>query len=311
MEKNSVITVITPTYNRAHTLDRVYESVKKQSFKQFMWIIMDDGSTDSTSQLVQKYIDENSIPIEYYKGKNRHKFITVFEAIKKVKTPYFVIIDSDDSWPENSFEILYEEVCSIENQDQYIGVIGHSADTEGNLVGSFFPENGFIGSILEMRYKYKVKGDKNGIFITKSYQRELDKFDYLIYENKGYIPQSVFFTIYDAKGLKTKFINKIIRTYHKDDSDSESVSNTRWKGKNIFGLREGYKAMLNNYSYQLLSYPKTLLRNLIGFQFYSFLNKRSVTSNLSTLKNPLIKSISIFTLPISYIYYLIKKADKS
>lgn len=307
MEKNYVITVITPTYNRAHTLNRVYESLQKQSFKRFRWIIMDDGSTDSTSQLVHRYINENIIPIKYYKGKNRHKFITVFEGIKKVKTPYFVIIDSDDSWPKDSFEILYQEVSKIKNQDQYIGVIGHSADTEGNLIGNLFPGNGFTGSILEMRYKYQVKGDKNGIFITKSYLRELDKFDYSIYENKGYIPQNVFFTTYDSLGLKTKFINKVIRIYYKDDDDSASVSNTRWKGKNIFGLREGYKAMLNNYSYQLFSYPKTLLRNLIGFQYYSFLNKKSLASNISSIKNPIIKLMSVLTLPFSYAYYLKNK----
>lgn len=307
MNTDSKITVITPTYNRAHTLNRVYESLKKQVFKNFVWIIMDDGSTDNTQELANKFSNENLIEIKYFQGKNRHKFITVFEGIKKVKTPYFVIIDSDDSWPQDSFEILYEEVSKIKNQDQFIGVIGHSADTEGNLVGNLFPGDGFTGSILEMRYKYKVRGDKSGIFITKSYLKELDKYDYSIYENKGYIPQSVFFTTYDSQGLKTKFINKVIRIYHKDDNDSKSISNTRWKGKNIFGLREGYKAMLNNYNYQLFAYPKTLVRNLIGFQFYSFLNNKTLTSNIKSIKNPIIKIISVFALPFSYIYYLKNK----
>jgi len=307
MNTDSKITVITPTYNRAHTLNRVYESLKKQVFKNFVWIIMDDGSTDNTQELVNKFSNENLIEIKYFQGKNRHKFITVFEGIKKVKTPYFVIIDSDDSWPQDSFEILYEEVSKIKNQDQFIGVIGHSVDTQGNLVGNLFPGDGFTGSILEMRYKYKVRGDKNGIFITKSYLKELDKYDYSIYENKGYIPQSVFFTTYDSQGIKTKFINKVIRIYHKDDNDSKSISNTRWKGKNIFGLREGYKAMLNNYNYQLFAYPKTLVRNLIGFQFYSFLNNKTLTSNITSIKNPIIKIISVFALPFSYIYYLKNK----
>jgi glycosyltransferase involved in cell wall biosynthesis len=301
------LTVVTPSYNRAHTLNRVYESLKKQTFKNFVWIIMDDGSTDNTRELVKKFIEENEVEIEYYKNKNKHKFITVFEGIKKVKTPYFVIIDSDDSWPEDSFQILYDEVSSIENKEEFIGVIGHSADTEGNLVGDLFPEEGFVGSIFEMRYKHKVRGDKNGIFITKSYLKELEKFDYSPYQGKGYIPQSVFFTIYDAKGLKTKFINKIIRIYHKDENDAASVSNTRWTGKNIFGLREGYRSTVNNYGKQLFSYPKTLVRNIIGFQFYSFMNHVSLSSFFTDLTNPAIKLLSIFLLPCSYIYYLVKK----
>lgn len=300
------LTVITPTYNRTYTLNRVYDSLKKQLFKDFIWIIMDDGSKDHTSDIVEGFINEGIIEIKYFKNKNRHKFITVFEGIKKVETPYFVIIDSDDSWPEDSFQILYDEVSTIENEDEFIGVIGHSKDTEGNLIGDLFPGDGFVGSILEMRYKYKIRGDKNGVFITKSYLRELEKFDYTPYENKGYIPQNVFFTTYDAKGLKTKFINKIIRVYHKDENDAESISNTRWTGKNIFGLREGYKAMLNNYEYKLFSYPKTLIINLIAFQFYSFLNKYPFSSYLLDLKNPVIKTISIFTLPFSYVYYRIK-----
>jgi glycosyltransferase involved in cell wall biosynthesis len=301
------LTVITPTYNRAHTLERVYNSLREQTFKDFIWIIMDDGSTDNTPELVDTFIREKILKIEYFRDRNRHKFITVFEGIKKVQTPYFVIIDSDDSWPEDSFQILYDAVSGIENKDEFIGVIGHSADTEGNLVGDLFPGEGFTGSIFEMRYKYKVRGDKNGIFITKSYLRELEKFDYSPYENKGYIPQNVFFTTYDAKGLKTKFINKIIRIYHKDENDAASVSNTRWTGKNIFGLREGHKSMLNNYGNRLFLYPKPLVRNLVGFQYYSFMNKVSLSSFFTEMKNPFIKYLSVFVLPFSYIYYLIKK----
>ena len=77
MNTDSKITVITPTYNRAHTLNRVYESLKKQVFKNFVWIIMDDGSTDNTQELVNKFSNENLIEIRYFQDKNRHKFITI------------------------------------------------------------------------------------------------------------------------------------------------------------------------------------------------------------------------------------------
>ena len=182
------ITIITPSYNRAHTLLRVFESLKNQTFKDFKWIIMDDGSTDDTKELVESFKLDSPFEIEYYWNQNQHKFITVFEGIKKVESPYFMVVDSDDSYPENSLEILYQEVNQIKNQDDFIAVMGLSQFEDGSVVGHQYPGNGFDGSIFDMRYKYRVRGDKFGIFITKTYQNLLKDFDYFIYKDKGYIP---------------------------------------------------------------------------------------------------------------------------
>lgn len=77
------ITIVTPSYNRAHTLARVYDSLKNQSFKDFKWIIMDDGSIDHTKEMIENFQSEGLIDIEYFWNENQHKFITVFEGIKK------------------------------------------------------------------------------------------------------------------------------------------------------------------------------------------------------------------------------------
>lgn len=303
MEK---ITIITPTYNRAHTLPRVYQSLKNQSFKDFKWIIMDDGSTDNTSQLVAQFQEENLFPIEYYHQPNRHKFLTVLDGIKKVKSKYHMIIDSDDTYPYDALETLYNEVEKIENQDNYIGLMGLSADENGNIVGDAYPNNGFDGSIFDMRYKYKVRGDKFGIFISKTYHHQIEGKDFSHYEGKGYIPQSVIFNDYDSKGIKTRFINKIVRIYLKDDNDTASVSNTRWTGKNVFGLREGHLSFLNCYRDKLLLYPKAVIRNLIGYQFYSFKNKNNISEIIFQPKNIIIKILGLFLLPFSFLYHKMK-----
>ena len=297
------ITIITPTYNRAKTLPKVFESLLNQSFKDFLWIILDDGSTDNTHEVVQNFQLLNPFfEIIYKKDKNRHKFLTVLEGVKMVKTPYFMVIDSDDIYPENSLEILISEVEKIDNQDSYISVMGLSADENGHIVGDQYPNNGFDGSILEMRYKYKVRGDKFGIFITQTYQREIAGKDYSQYEGKGYIPQSVIFNDYDAKGVKTRFINKVVRFYLKDEDDTASVSNTRWSGKNLFGLAEGHLSFLNAYGNQLFSYPKALIRNVIGYQTYALKSGRKTSTILTEIKNPLIKILGFFALPFSFIY---------
>ena len=303
---NPKITVITPTFNRAHTLPRVYASLKRQTFNDFCWLIMDDGSTDNTPALVKKFQGDDLFPIYYYQQKNRHKFLTVLDGIKMVKSSYHMILDSDDSYPENSLETLYNEAERIKNQDDFIGIMGLSADEKGNIVGDKYPGEGFDGSIFDMRYKYKVRGDKFGIFFTKSYLNQIEDKDYSKYDGKGYIPQSVIFNDYDAKGLKTRFINKIVRHYLYDEADSASVSNTRWTGKNVFGLREGHLSFLNSYGAKLFLYPKALFRNLIGYQFYSFKNKNRLFETLSAVHQPIIKLFGYLLLPVSYIYHKTK-----
>lgn len=303
---NIKITIITPTYNRAHTLPRVFESLKKQSFKDFKWIIMDDGSTDNTQEIVQQFQQESEFPIEYFLQPNRHKFLTVLDGIRKVKSKYHMVVDSDDAYPENALETLYNEVEKIQSQDDYIGLMGLSADEQGNIVGNEYPNGGFDGSIFDMRYKYKVRGDKFGIFISKSYLREIEGKDYSHYEGKGYIPQSVIFNEYDAKGLKTRFINKVVRIYLLDENDSQSVSNTRWTGKNVFGLTEGHLSFLNAYGSQLFAYPKALLRNLVGYQFYALKNGDSLCKILSRPTNFIIKTLGFFALPFSFVYHKIR-----
>ena len=297
------ITIITPTYNRAKTLPKVFESLLKQSFKDFIWIILDDGSTDNTTEVVENFQLFNPFfEIIYKKDKNRHKFLTVLEGVKMVKTPYFMVVDSDDIYPEDALETLISEVEKIENQDNYVAVMGLSADENGKIVGNQYPNNGFDGSIFEMRYKHNVRGDKFGIFITKTYQREISEKDFSQYEGKGYIPQSVIFNEYDARGIKTRFVNKIVRFYLKDEDDSASVSNTRWSGKNMFGLKEGHLSIINSYQNKLFLHPLVLIRNIVGFQTYSFRIKDSIHKIVASIKNPFIKVISVFLLPMSFIY---------
>ncbi len=300
------LTVVTPTFNRAHTLPRAFDSLKNQIFKEFKWIVMDDGSTDDTKNLIERFKTESPFEIEYFYHPNQHKFHTVFEGIKKVETPYFIILDSDDSYPADTFEILIGEAEKIKNQDEFISVMGLSGDENGEIVGDPYPVE-FDGSVFEMRYKYKVKGDKNGVFLTKSYLNELEKFDYSAIPKGIYIPQSVFFNKYDAEGLKTRFINKIIRTYHKDENDEASVSNTRWSGKNRYGLMLGHLSFLNSYGSQLFFYPKALLRNLVGYQLYAIKLQKDFSKIISDVQHPAIRFLGFMIFPFSYYYSVFKK----
>lgn len=297
---NKKITIITPTYNRAHTLDRVYQSLIRQSFKDFLWLVMDDGSTDHTKDLIQKFKEEQRIEIEYYWQENQAKFHTVFDGVKKVKSPYFVIWDSDDAFPVDSLEILYENVVQLPKDEKFMAVTCLSANKDGSIVGDKFHKNIYDGSILEMRYKYKVKGDKNGIFITQPYLQVLDLLDLNQFKKGVYIPYNVFYNLYDSLGYKTRFVNKVVRYYLFDAEDAASVSSTRIHGKNRYGLMVGHLSFVNNYGVKLLKYPKALIRNMIGYQTYAFSSGRNSRQVLNDLKR--FKPLGILLLPLSYLY---------
>lgn len=297
------ITIVTPTYNRAHTLPRVYESLKKQSFKDFKWIIMDDGSTDNTKEIIKNFQEENIFPIEYFYNENSKKFYTTFKGIEKVKSPFFTILDSDDAYVENGLEVMYQEISQLP-AEEYISATFNSITPEGELVGTPFPED-FSGSILEMRYRYKVRGDKHTIFFTEKYQKYLKNFDYEKYKGK-YAPQKIFFNIYDGKGEKSKFINQFSRIYYQDLGDLQSMSQDRVKPSSYFGLREGHLSFLNSYRSKLFNYPKALLRNLIGYQFYSFKNKDSIFNIIFQPNHLVIKLLGVYLLPLSFIHHKIK-----
>ena len=74
MDNDSLITVFTPVYNRAYIITKCYESLKHQKFKDFEWLIYDDGSTDDIEEVVNNFIKEGLVKIRYYKYKNRYSF---------------------------------------------------------------------------------------------------------------------------------------------------------------------------------------------------------------------------------------------
>ncbi|MBS7334517.1 MAG: glycosyltransferase family 2 protein [Weeksellaceae bacterium] len=294
------ITIVTPTYNRAHTLPRVYDSLKNQTFKDFKWIIMDDGSTDNTNEVVFQFQSEGIIDIDYHWNENAKKFYTVFEGINKVTSDYFVILDSDDAYVEDGLQKMYNIINKLD--DRFISATFNSQFPNGELVGTEFPEN-FEGSILEMRYKFQIKGDKHSIFKTKKYLNYLSKFDYYNYKHK-YAPQKIFFNIYDANGELSKFVNEKIRIYYQDENDLASMSNDRVKPSSYLGLMEGYKSFLNSYGNKLFQFPNAFIRNLIGYHYYSILLDKSFKEINSSLNH--FKFISFILYPFSYVYTKLK-----
>ena len=96
------LTVFTPAYNRAHTLPRTYESLCNQKCKDFCWLIIDDGSTDDTEQLVKGWMEkDNGFEIQYIYKENGGMHTAHNMAYENITTELNVCVDSDDCMAED------------------------------------------------------------------------------------------------------------------------------------------------------------------------------------------------------------------
>lgn len=157
-------TVFTPTYNRARLLPRAYKSLKDQTFRDFEWIIVDDGSTDDTNKLVQEWIEEATFPIHYSWQPNSGQHVAINRGIEKAQGYFFAILDSDDWYVPRALErFLYHWECiPDEKKSSFSGVAGLCAYPSGEIVGTRFPYDVLDSDSIGIRVHYRVKGDKIG-----------------------------------------------------------------------------------------------------------------------------------------------------
>lgn len=294
--KKPLVTILTPTYNRVHTLPRAFESLQNQTFKDFEWLVIDDGSTDKTKELVEEFQKVSDFQIRYYHQENQHKFLTFFRGIDLAEGKYFSPLDSDDALPKDSMEILVNTWESINANQNIVFVSTLCEDQFGNIVGDHFPESPLICTIFDMRYKYKIKGDKWGMGKTDIYKKMKLNFENL--SGKGFIPEGVFQFQFDKLGFHY-CINEVTRIYFRDKDDEQSLANQFYDKKNAFGLAENYKAFLNTYSSKIWSNPVTIFRNLGGYLKFAALDKRNFGKTISELNSLPVKIITALLYPFS------------
>ncbi len=181
------ITIFTPTYNRINILWKAYESLIKQTKKDFIWLIVDDGSTDKTEEVVQKWKNEKKIEIHYIKQKNSGKHVAHNTAVKNCKTDFMLILDSDDYLSTNAIEILEKECAIISEMENISGIIGNRYDSKSkSVIGTKLPENIKYASGIELYQRYKFRGDTLRLYktkILKKYLFPVIKEEKFIYEN--------------------------------------------------------------------------------------------------------------------------------
>ena len=297
------ISVFTPTFNRAHTINRVYNSLLKQTVKDFEWIIVDDGSNDGTSKLVDNWIKEGLIPITYIYQNNKGKFLTLRDTIYRVNSEWFLIADSDDEFVPETIQTFLENYSAVpENQKgKIVGVTGLVVDSQtNNIVGNIFPipngKNYLISSVNKITYQYGVSGEKWGILKTAILKEYADKID-IPDESVKYIGEQALWAPIGEKYL-TVFINIPLRIYYQGSTDTLSTRNIA--GRYPLGAWITERVVLP-YIYQYFFYqPKKVAFSLVKLNYASFLAGKSFTETVSGF--PFICKLLMFlTRPIGYI----------
>lgn len=162
-----MITVFTPTYNRAYMIDKLYDSLCRQTCKDFEWIVVDDGSVDNTEELIQNFIQENKIHIIYYKQKNQGKHIAINKGVEMAHGELFFIVDSDDILPRDSLEIIIQKYQSIKDDETIAGLAGRKGYISGGYIGTNKIYEDIIMTSIDFRFKKKIAGDMAEVYKTK------------------------------------------------------------------------------------------------------------------------------------------------
>ena len=158
------LTVVTVTYNRAHTLHRVFDSLMEQTFKDFEWLVVDDGSTDNTEELIKDYAQKAWFPVRYHKNTHGGKYAGVNKSYELIQTKYMTSCDSDDAMLPNGLQILMNLWTEVprEDYDKTWCVTARCADSEtGKMVGDPFPENiNLLHGWKKIKAVYATSGEK-------------------------------------------------------------------------------------------------------------------------------------------------------
>lgn len=203
------LTIFTPTYNRAYVLLNLYESLKRQSRKDFEWVIIDDDSVDETENLVKKWITENNdFPIRYYKQKHGGKHRALNKAFDLASGEFFFTVDSDDYITDDSVKHILNWIKDVENMDNICGVSGLKISKEGKSWGGnpLFNNSDFIDATNFEREKYNLLGDKAEIYRTSL----LQKYRFPEFEDEYFVTEDVCYQEIAAAGFKIRWYNEPI-----------------------------------------------------------------------------------------------------
>lgn len=202
-----LLTIFTPTYNRSNTLPRLFQSLCKQNCDNFEWLVVDDGSSDNTEDLIAGFISTAHFPIRYIKQSNGGKHTAHNTALKYAQGNYFFTVDSDDWLSENSIQKIrniIESNKSIFESKEICGLLALKSFENGKIIGTPFSKNNFIAGLYGLEHNGE-RGERSIIFKSDV----IRNYPFPIISGERFMTESV---IYDRIDQSYKFfvVNEIL-----------------------------------------------------------------------------------------------------
>ena len=287
MPSEKLITILTPTYNRAHKLQELFNSLVNQTNLEFNWLIVDDGSNDNTEELVRGFYN-NKFNICYIYKNNGGKHTAHNVGINHIDTELTMVVDSDDILTNDAIQSINDEWLPVCDK----GLCGLSflkADKSGKISGVKFPEDKFIGNFIEVRINRNDISEKAEIWVTSI----LKEYPFPVFEGEVYVGEgSIWSTI--AKQSDMLFVNKTIYIYEYE-ADGLTKSGRRLRINNplggMFAARVSFSKEFN---------LKVKIKRMWLYICYGFFAKLSIKEMYNACP---MKLLFLFNLPFGFILY--------
>jgi len=296
-------TVHTPTYNRAHTLQRVYNSLCAQTFRHFEWLIVDDGSTDETCELIEEWVGSASFPVRLIRNQHAGKPAAVMTAVAAARGQWFLILDSDDACVVTALEkfLYYWQRIPEQQRSLFVGVTGLSMDQQGRLVGERYPQDILDSNAIEVKYRYHLKGEKWGFLKTEVLRKQgwpLDK-------ASEFVPEGVWWTQL-AKRYKTRYINEMLRIYYHEPG-AERLSNQSQPKRYAAGHALWHQTILNDEIQFFYYSPLAFIRSAIHYIRFSRYTGDSVGTQWKGLHKSMARILWLICYPIALLVIILDR----
>ena len=203
MFENKTLTVFTPVYNRIKTLPRLYESLKNQTDKDFVWMVVDDGSVDGSDALIREFQAEGAVDTVFIKQENGGKHVAHNRAVEECSTQLFVCLDSDDWLTADAVEFI--NTTHRQNADKNcFAYISPRMGPDGNVPGKNFYEKDTFAGFHDLYTKQKYQGETMIVFVAE----KLKKFAFPVFENEKFLAENALY--YQFGNPKTMFLPKSV-----------------------------------------------------------------------------------------------------
>lgn len=299
-DRPPTFTVLTPTFNRAHTLERVYRSLCAQSCRDFEWLVVDDGSTDDTRALVERLRHGAPFPVRYVWQPNRHKKVAFNNGVAQARGEWIVAIDSDDELERDALRKMagiWAEV-PLADRPRYAGITGLCVRPDGRVVGDRFPRDVMDATSLDIHFRHHVHGEKFGCLRTAVLRQFPFREDV-----SGFVSEDTVWGAIARAGYLTRWVNQVFRVYH---DSADALVHVSVSASNATGLwLSAYEKVENNitwFRYQPLAFMAAAARyTRFSLQMRRFASPRPAGMRL---KHALSRSLVTAMAPLGVALYL-------